>query len=256
MKDVQTTKVFVLSMLVAVLPVLAQSPTFEVAIVKAAVPYTTEDLQSGKAHIGLKVDAGRVDIGSSPLASLIMNAYRLKQYELDAPEWTRNRPFFDVLAKIPAGVTEAQMPEMLQALLKDRFKLAVHREMRDRAFYALVVSKNGPRLKEAAAGAPMLFKGTAVDPRGISHIHTISNLSALAFAMGPYVDRPVIDMTKLTGVNDMDLDVSRDPELGIGAMPLLDFKGAVKALGLELEARKEAIEMLVVDHVEKMPTEN
>ena len=237
------------------LPMMAQAPVFEVASIKPAPPLSFEDVQAGKSHVGVKVDAGRVDIGSAPLASLITQAYQVKPFQLDAPEWTRNRPFFDVLAKIPAGTTEAQLPLMLQALLKDRFKLAVHREMKDLPIYALVVGKNGPRLKDAAAGAPMIFKA-AGDPRGVSHIHTISNLSALAFAMGPYVDRPVMDMTELTGVYDMDLDVSRDAELGISPMPLLDFRGAVKALGLELEARKQAIEMLVVDHVEKMPTEN
>src|SRR5205814_5568237 len=57
---------------------------------------------------------------------------------------------FDILAKMPEGATKEQVPEMLQALLAERFQLKVHRENREQSIYALVVGKGGPKLKEAA----------------------------------------------------------------------------------------------------------
>ena len=53
------------------------------------------------------------------------------------------------MAKIPEGASKDKVPEMLQALLADRFKMAAHRETKDHPAYALVVGKSGPKLKEA-----------------------------------------------------------------------------------------------------------
>jgi len=73
-------------------------------------------------------------------------------------------PRFDIAAKIPQGASENQVPEMLQALLADRFKLVLHRGTANRSLYALVVAKGGLKLKVAApeAGAPV--SAAAADP--------------------------------------------------------------------------------------------
>ncbi len=98
-------------------------PAFEVASVKPAAPLDRSQMLSGQMHVGMKIDAARVDIGGMSLADLIRVAYRVKPYQVSGPDWMAPERF-DVLAKMPEGATREQVPEMLQALLAERFKLA------------------------------------------------------------------------------------------------------------------------------------
>src|SRR5207247_1621786 len=74
--------------------------------------------------------------------------YRLKPYQVIAPDWVGTE-HYDIAGKLPAGATRDQVPEMVQALLEDRFKLQIHRENRDFPVYALIQGKNGIKLKES-----------------------------------------------------------------------------------------------------------
>ena len=98
-------------------------------------------IASGKLHVGMKVDAARVDIGFYSLADLIRTAYRVKAYQVSGPDWISAQRF-DILAKMPEGATREQVPEMLQVLLAERFRLTIHRETRDHSVYALVAGKD------------------------------------------------------------------------------------------------------------------
>jgi hypothetical protein len=98
--------------------------TFEVATIKPAEPLTPQLVASGKLHAGMSVDGARVDIGFFSLSDMIRAAYKLKSYQLSGPDWLSVQRF-DILAKMPEGATKEQVPEMLQALLADRFKLAI-----------------------------------------------------------------------------------------------------------------------------------
>ena len=137
----------------------AAGPEFEVATIKAAAQPTPELFRSGKIHIGMTVEGARVDIGGMPLISLIQQAFRVKLFQVMAPDWTRESRW-DILAKIPDGGSADQVPDMLQALLADRFKLVVHRESKELPIYALVVGKGGSKMKaslpeaDAAADVP------------------------------------------------------------------------------------------------------
>jgi len=148
------------SLALLALPVLAQNPAsapaFEVASIKPAPPVSALPalLQAGKLHVGMSIDGARVDIGFMALGALIPMAFRVKFYQVTGPDWMGQEQF-DILAKIPDGVSKDQVPEMLQALLAERFKLAVHRETKELPVYALVVGKNGIKMKEAdPADAP------------------------------------------------------------------------------------------------------
>ncbi|MGH9648534.1 MAG: TIGR03435 family protein, partial [Bryobacteraceae bacterium] len=118
-------------------------PGFEVASVKPSAP-----LQAGSTspHVGIKIDGSRVDIGNWSIKQLIVKAYGLDFYQLVAPDWAESARF-DVLAKIPDGATQAQVPQMLQQLLLERFRLAVHTETKDLSGFTLVVAKGGPKMK-------------------------------------------------------------------------------------------------------------
>jgi uncharacterized protein (TIGR03435 family) len=205
----------------------APPPAFEVASVKPAAPLNRGQLLSGQAHVGMKIDAARVDIGSMSLEELIRVAFRVKPYQVSGPDWMASVRF-DVLAKLPEGASAEQVPEMLQALLAERFKLTVHRESKEHAVYALVVGKNGPKLKEAAPDAdtpaatddanPQVHVngrgenmsvsisggqiGTAhmsMGPNGTMRLEAPKmNMAALADSLSRFFDRPVVDLTELT----------------------------------------------------------
>ena len=289
----------------------APGPVFEVASVKPAAPLDASKIMSGQMHVGMRMDAARVDIGSMSLADLIRVAYRVKPYQVSGPDWMTSERF-DVLAKLPEGASREQVPEMLQALLAERFKLAVHRESKEHAVYALVVGKNGPKLKEsppdadapAGGGAPAGLdvsvsgrgENTQVSisggPIGTAHMSMGPNgtmrleapkitMAALADTLSRFFDRPVVDLTELKGTYQVALDLSMEdlrnaamtmgimgPGMGAGrgaaraaADTASDPGGlsvfeAVQQLGLKLEPRKVPLDLIVIDHLEKAPTEN
>jgi len=223
------------------------APAFEVASIKPANMPTPAQIASGQAHLGMNVDAARVDIGSTSLAELIRIAYSVKPYQVQGPDWI-SAERFDVVAKLPEGASKEQVPQMLQALLAERFQLKTHRETKEHSVYALVVGKNGPKLKEsppdadAPADAPppagslvigagqnqIRLSGRPDDPKGMAisggptgnahlsmgpngAIHfEIARMTLAAFAdfVGRFVDRPVVDMTEMKGDYQMPLDLS------------------------------------------------
>ena len=115
--------------------------------------------QSGKVHSGMKVDGKRVDIGQYSLLQLICEAYDVNTYQVSGPQWlledmgaTHQR--FDIVANLPDGAKPGQVPEMLQDLLAERFKLVVHKEPEEQSVYALVAGRGGFKLKPAEAPKP------------------------------------------------------------------------------------------------------
>jgi uncharacterized protein (TIGR03435 family) len=306
---------------------LAQTPPatlqFEVASIRPAGSLTAQ-AASGKFHIGMNIDAARVDIGSMSLLDLICTAYKVKPYQVTGPDWIKAQRF-DILAKMPDGASKDQVPEMLQALLADRFKLTIHRDSKEQPVYALVVAKGGPKLKEsppeldpppAAAdktedkkedkgaitigtdkgpvsvsrdgqgavvkGGPMGTTRMTMGPNGVMRMES-SKVTMANFAdiISRFVDRPVVDMTELKGSYQIGLDLSMDdirnmarsagmalPAQGPGAesgkSPAdaasepsgTSIFATIQQLGLKLESRKSPLDMIVIDHAEKTPTEN
>ena len=100
----------------------------------------------------MRGDAGRLDYSSVSLKLIIQRAYGVQLYQVSGPDWMASTRF-DVVAKLPAGAKQFNVPEMLQSLLAERFKVAIHRETRELPIYALVVGKNGPKMKESVVVA-------------------------------------------------------------------------------------------------------
>jgi uncharacterized protein (TIGR03435 family) len=248
---------------------------------------------AGQVNIGVHIDGAMVRYSSLPMRSYIRMAYRVSDYQVLGPDWLATENF-DIAAKLPEGATRAQIPEMIQSLLAERFKLVLHSDKKEFAVYALVVAKNGPKLKEPAPDSSAEASpgaNTAVDVnvtagRGggvidMGHGSSIGygrdrleakkvTLSALAFAVERLLDRPVVDMTGISGTYDFSLEYSWDELRSLvrtssgGATELPanpDAPGnsiftSVAAFGLKLEPRKAPIEVLVVDRIERTPTEN
>ena len=116
---------------------------FEVAAIRAAPPISEliQQMQSGKAKLGKTVEGSRLDIGFVSLADLVGMAYNVKPYQMQGPDWMSQQRF-DIQARIPAGVSADKVPEMLQALLADRFKMTMHKEKKDQPVYALIIGKD------------------------------------------------------------------------------------------------------------------
>jgi uncharacterized protein (TIGR03435 family) len=156
-------------------------------------------------------------------------------------------------AKAAGPVEDKQIMLMLQTLLAERFKLALHRETREMAVYALVASKDGSKLKQAESDGNSRTRSR----RGrITAEHT--SMVELADAMKRLTGLRVVDMTGLQGVFDFTLewDPSTDPASGRQNLSPSMFTALQEQLGLRLEERKMPVEILVIDHVEKTPTEN
>jgi uncharacterized protein (TIGR03435 family) len=148
--------------LTAAIAAFAQTPAppplaFEVASIKPAGPLDPVAIQQGKLRLGMKVDGAICDIESFSLKDLIRTAYEVKDYQItgaDSLGSAMDAQRFNIQATMPAGATEKQVPQMLQALLADRFKLVVRRETKDQSVYALVVAKGGPKLKASEPDPP------------------------------------------------------------------------------------------------------
>jgi len=212
-----------------------QNIAFEVAAIKIGVmpePQPMLCLTPCMPGERLTVDHSRVDIRYMSLQRLIVIAYRIKPYQLSGPDWMRSQRF-DILATMPAGASKDQIPEMLQALLAERFQLAIHRETKELPVFALVIGRNGTKLKEAAPDAapapPTANSSSVYTPQGDVRLERNGNgsstaigtaygtvrtqmgpdgatidlskvsMPALAELLAPHVSRPVIDMTNLNG---------------------------------------------------------
>jgi len=140
--------VFVPSMVITA----AQNETlkFEVASIKEHV------FNGGGAFLGTRISGSLVTVSTSTLKHLIQNAYQLQPYEVVVgPAWFNdNMPAYDITARAPDGRTPTvdEVRQMLQTLLMDRFKLIFHRESKEVTGYALVIGKNGPKLKPTSGG--------------------------------------------------------------------------------------------------------
>ena len=146
----------------------ASGLAFEVASVRPSAPLDMNKLaaqmQAGKMpRFGPHVDGSRAEYDYMSLKDLIANAYNVKGYQITGPGWLGSERF-DIVAKLPDGAQKEDAPAMLQALLADRFKLTVHRETQEHPVLALIVGKDGPKLKEAAAPAEPIAEDAPLKP--------------------------------------------------------------------------------------------
>jgi uncharacterized protein (TIGR03435 family) len=250
------------------------------------------------------------------LRQLISDAYDVNPVQLTGPDWLDSKRF-DVICKRPEGSGKEDVPVMLQSLLADRFRLATHREVTEQRVSALIVGKNGAKLKETAPELPqtpgdtrqdvmegrvkgarqnkdvvnsgirmgeMTIRSTMQDAsKANASVHfeatnvAMARLAELLMRWNAGDGRLVVDATGLEGRYDISLDmpvsqmggravaitvpssnahesgpaeVASDP--GGGSMLLRSLRN----LGLDLAERKVPVVKLIIDHVERTPTEN
>jgi uncharacterized protein (TIGR03435 family) len=219
-------------------------PEFEVASIK---PHASDD---GSPRVSMKGDHGRISYTNVTFRSLIRQAYGLKVYPLSGGSDGLSTARYDIVAKVPGEVSKEQTMLMLQSLLAERFKLVLHHETKELPVYALVVGKNGPKLREVQddGSAPEIGSGDAHQIKG----HHIS-MKLLAATLQGYIGDTVVDATGLAGLFDLSLEFTSDENMSADGSTL--FEAVQRQLGLKLESRKGPVEVVVIDHIEK-PSEN
>jgi uncharacterized protein (TIGR03435 family) len=228
--------------------------SFEVASVKRSPPPAGEGINSS-----MRLDPGRLTCTNVSLKKLIYESYGVKDFQVSGPGWLGTE-IYDIAATLPPGTTGDDVRLMIQTLLAERFKLTLHRDSKDMPVYALVVGKGGSKLEEVefgpggTSGRPGQLTATKIPIRNLTEF--LSRITA----------RPVLDMTGLKGFYTFTLNYAPDetssapapgappiPESTVGASL---FSAIQEQLGLKLEARKAPVEILVIDHAEKVPSAN
>ena len=318
-------------------------PSFEVATIKPAQPLDPAKIvaalqQGNKLPVGVNIDGNRAEYKYLDLKNLIVYAYGVKPYQIVGPDWMATTRF-DITAKMPDGSKKDDSQQMLQSLLEERFKLAVHRASGERAVMALVTTKGGLKLKPSTdkpvaidENAPLgpgevktegpdgpmrvkvdLTTGSSVIDMGLKgkmaykvnpatqsldidfKMTTMSGLADMMTQLMTQIGgaaaaagaKQIVDQTGVSGNYDAALKLSLQdliamiraagadipglppaggggPGAGAGNLPTAADPGGagssvtegLSAMGLKLEAKKATVDQLVVDHIEKAPTEN
>jgi uncharacterized protein (TIGR03435 family) len=210
---------------------------------------------SGRFDSHSHSDQGLLTATNLTLRSLISTAFGIADYQLEGPDWLATERF-DISAKFPEALPKdrdkynAAMSTMMRKMLEDRFKLAAHREKKTLSVYGLTVAKTGVKFKEAPQG----------HSRSNSHdnYYEGSGIGMDQFAeyLSRHMDMPVLDMTGLKGAYEMTLQWFPDPKTGETPQGPALREALQEQLGLKLENRKAPIEIVVVDHADKTPSEN
>jgi uncharacterized protein (TIGR03435 family) len=249
--------------------------TFEVASIKPA----STDAKGSSIQF---MPGGGLSMTNIPLRAMITFAYDVRDFQISGgPGWVGTERF-DVRAKAERTASDGpvdlakmtddqrktvreQIAERLRALLADRFQLAVHKETKDQPIYALIVSKNGAKLKEAKEVGPR--QGMSMNRGRMEGF--AAPMEMLGNILSNTMGRPVIDKTGLTGKYDFVLEWTPDPGADARAQGFGDgitepapapggptiFTALQEQLGLRLESQKGPVPNIVIDRAEK-PSEN
>lgn len=260
----------------------ADNLSFEVAAIRAADPQERRGPYRPCTGGPGTSAPGSWTCTSETLSGLIFTAYDLNLYEFEPPGWMSNTRFA-IVAKVPPATTREQFHKMQQNLLAERFKLAMHRQPKEKTIYELVVGKSGLKMHESAPDAPVAVVDWSiiqpvkigedkypVFPDGRNGMMGINGrirwrssnvaIADLVRVLKQQVETDVVDRTGLTGKYDIDIYWQQRPiEVLPAARPYEgpDIEKVLQdRLGLRLAAKKGTVEVVVIDHAEKTPVEN
>ena len=241
-------------LVVAAVLLLAQAPAarFEIASVKA-------NTRGGGTT--RRIEPQTLTYLNVTLGEFIQMAYGVWRYQIQGESWitapSDNR--YDIVAKASGPATEAELKAMLGPLLEDRFHLKVHHETRVLPVYTLTVAKGGARLRPADGDD----QSVSPDPAGgfLFRNYPIGGLIAMLSVM-PGTGRPILDRTGLTGrftftANLQDLKAGASTDDLKAATFQNDtpvFTALEEQLGLKLNPERAPVDLLVVDHADRVPT--
>src|SRR5215472_17481320 len=190
---------------------------------------------------------GRLSVVNNSLSELIRWAYRLKDYQFEAPNWLDDdSASFDIEAKASPETTKAQMRVLLQSLLQSRFRLAFHWQTKVIPIYELGVARGGSKLPQPKPGAKPGIQNMSSFFVTVTAENT--TMASLADSLAYRMRRPVVDKTGIQNAFSLNLEYSDKPE--DVSRPSV-FAALEQQLGLRLTAAKGPVEVFVVDHIDK-----
>lgn len=221
-------------------------------------------------------------VDREPLLHILLTAYTPKAGGMfmknigNLPDWAE-RERYNIDARIGDADRAAwndpknqpaMLQEMLDAMLADRCKLVIHREMKEVPVFDLVVAKGGVKFTETQPTEPRPTGATLPGggvmghgADGATHMYNFS-MGTLAALLSEKSDRTVLDKTGLAGRYSFDIHEpaqvaapSVSPDDGNEKNRLPAIVDVLKSVGLELRPAKEQVEFLVIDHMER-PTDN
>lgn len=246
---------------------------FEVAEVRPSKPDVKESFS---------MKNGRLEVFGVTMKDLISLAYDLDDYMLPGGEPWLGSDRFDIIAKAAPNTTDATLEAMLRTLLAQRFHLATHSEQRPVQVYALTAPKAKGKLRETTGEE---HSGCSRTPQDGAFTYSCRNTTMAQFAgklpdvpgARGYLDHPMVDLTGLKGSYDFDItwspparvygrggrggDNAAQPSGGaaMASAPtggLTIFEAIDKQLGLKLAIEKHPMPVIVIDHVDRTPTDN
>jgi uncharacterized protein (TIGR03435 family) len=241
--------VMLLSIVVLGVPLCAQdaqkdapSTSFEVASIRM--------VSDGQETVFPTFPAPQFTAENTSLTLLIAIAYGMSDNRIvGKPSWL-DTTLYTVRAKPEgdASLTEKQYRPLMQDLLQRRFHLAVHFETREVSGYELVVAKGGSKLEITTKSDAMAY----IYSNGLQSASL--NTRTLASLLSRPLGHPVVDKTGLTDFYKLKLSFAPVEEPSSGLPDI--FTAVQEQLGLKLESKKIPADFLVIDHVDKTPTEN
>jgi uncharacterized protein (TIGR03435 family) len=223
-------------------------------------------------------DPDRITYERQRLIRFLSAAYGFAFDQISGPEWMGTN-LYTVAAKVPPGTTKEQLKVMWQNLLVERFHLKTHIIQKDFPVYELTVAKGGPRFHEEPGfpvprpGEKWAFRPAPRDIRLTFRDYSMADfatrigwpLGTIATSGGLTLGR-VMNKTGLEGSYSFTLEFAGSWGPGSAFLrPLPDgqpdpvsnlFDALRQQLGLRLDEGKARLDVLVVDHADKVPTEN
>jgi uncharacterized protein (TIGR03435 family) len=248
--------------------VLGKTPTeFEVVTIHLSRPDEKEDFRLAN---------GRIDAKAVGLKDMITFAYDIEDDWVRGGEKWLETDKYDITAKTQPTESSDTLRVMVQSMLADRFKLKVHKEAQPVTVYGLTV--NNSKLKEADPNSRSTCVRRAADG-GLTLTCTNTTMAQFAVKIrdvaAGYLEHPVVDLTGLKGAYDFTLawaprnrvmgrqpgesstqDSSPVPVASDRPVALTLYEAVSRQLGLKLATQKHPMQVVVIDHMERTPTEN
>jgi uncharacterized protein (TIGR03435 family) len=208
------------------------------------------------------------------LSDLLVEIFHVPYRQIQVPAWDR-QVAYEIHAKLPEGTTKAGIPEMLRRLLEERLHLVVREEFREVPGYSLEVDTKGLKAKPAGPDPPHLYFGRLpffayLGPAGRIFFEGRMTFEKLASLLTPDMGRPVVDHTNRPGEFEIHFDASL-PNAEVSSVvpdriPLPDGReiagtappifSEIQKLGLRLVSGKLPVKYVVVESVDRNPTDN
>lgn len=232
---------------------------FEVVAVRAVPSMSIDEMRRDFVALMPRTTKSLVERPYSTVEALLSEAFDLPPSRIVGPAWLATQQI-NLKAKMPEGATKLDIPEMLRSALVSRFALSFHKEERVVSTLALSVVNGGTKLRPASESSPLSEHRTV----GQATLTMSGTLDELAASIGKKLSEAVLATMHDPALYQISFSVrTRDPadEPHPPGESYMDartrwYRDGLASIGLKLERKKAPIEVIVIDHMERKPTEN